>query len=55
MKKSTIKLIGIILGIVASIIVISGAIKSGYDKWKNKDTESTESAQVQVVDFDMAA
>ena|GEM_PF-6254012 len=52
MKKSTIKLIGIILGIVASIIVISGAIKSGYDKWKdNNTTESTEAAQVQVVDL----
>ena len=52
MKKSTLKMIGIILGIVASVIVISGAIKSGYDKWKNKDAESsTQTAQVQVVDM----
>ena len=55
MKKSTIKLIGIILGIVASVIVISGAIKSGYDKWKNNDAESTETAQVQVADVDLIA
>lgn len=53
MKKGTIKLIGIILGIIASVIVISNAIKAGVDKWKeNSDTEATsQAAQVQVVDL----
>ncbi len=53
MKKGTVKLIGIILGIIASCIVIGQAVKSGYDNWKNKDnTESTnQTAQVQVVDM----
>ena len=43
-------MIGIILGIIASIIVISGAVKTGIDKYKaNHDTDTT-TAQVQVVD-----
>lgn len=51
MKKSTVKMIGIVLGIIASVIVISNALKSGYDKWKNNNAvESNETAQVQVVD-----
>ena len=53
MKKGTVKMIGIILGIIASVIVISNAVKTGYDKWKNKDAESatSQTAQVQVVDM----
>lgn len=52
MKKGTVKLIGLILGIIASVIVISNAVKTGYDNWKNKDAvESTsQTAQVQVID-----
>ena len=52
MKKGTLKLIGVILGIIASIIVISGAVKSGIDKLKESETTtSSEAAQVQVVDL----
>lgn len=52
MKRSTVKLIGTILGAIASVIIIFGAVKSGYNSWKNKDnTETTtETAQVQVLD-----
>ncbi len=52
MKKSTVKWIGWFLAIVASVIVISGAVKTGIDNYKNKDKDNTENstAQVQVVD-----
>lgn len=50
MKRSTIKMIGWIVGIIASIIVISGAVKSGVEKYREKANNSNETAQVQVVD-----
>lgn len=59
MKNGTFKKIFVILGIIASVIVIGGAVKSGIDTYKNnKDTTTdttSQSACVRVVDMDLAA
>lgn len=58
MKNGTFKKIFVILGIIASVIVIGGAVKSGIDTYKNNQTDTTNSSQsacVRVVDMDLAA
>lgn len=59
MKGSFLKKAGLVLGIIASVIVIGGAAKSGYEQIKDKTNTQTESssqtAAVRVVDLDLAA
>ena len=53
MKKSWIRRIIYVLAGIASVIIIASAVKTGVDNYKNKDkdTTSSETAQVQVVDL----
>ena len=50
MKKSTVKLIGFIVTMLASVIIIFGAFKTGITEWKDKQATTTETAQVQVLE-----
>ncbi|MBR0190298.1 MAG: hypothetical protein IJQ23_07960 [Clostridia bacterium] len=52
MKKSFVRRVLYVIFAIASVIIIAGAVKTGVDSYKNKQTTpEPETAQVQVVDF----
>ncbi len=52
MKKSWIRRALYVIFAIAAVIIIAGAVKTGVDNYKNKQTTpEPETAQVQVVDL----